>query len=237
MRIATRLSLQMTGIVCLIVGGHAIWSTQAAMGRIQDDLNAEMRIQAELLATVVVPVLREDGFLSAGRVVTEVRATLPGGARWWRPTAEVPAGFTGTEEAWQRLIKLRKPYSVHDKDGHAYFVPIVVNETVRAVLMMRRSLDRESRAIQALIVERIVLMLLMIIGIFLGVRWTVKRLIGEPLKALSALCVQMERGDFSGRAPSNATDEIGVFSAQMNRMAESLQDKPSALEGDRPKGA
>ncbi|MGK0360649.1 MAG: two-component system NtrC family sensor kinase [Bradymonadia bacterium] len=232
MRLATRLSLWMTGIVCLIVGLHAIWSTQAAIGRIQDDLNTELRTQAELLATAVSPVLREDGFLSAGRVVTEVRTELPGGARWWRPTAEVPASFTGTKEAWQRLTKLRQSYYVSDKDGHAYFVPIVVNETVRAVLMMRRSLDRQNHELRALVIDRIILTLLMIVGIALGIHWAIRRLIGEPLQALSALSQQIAGGDFSGRTNSNMRDEIGTFSHQMDHMAERLEEVHAALEGE-----
>lgn len=232
MRLATRLSLWVTGIVCLIVGLHAIWSTQTAMTRIREDLTEDLRTQAELLASAVAPVLREDGFLSAGRVVTEVRLELPGGARWWRPTDRPPDSFIGTEEAWDRLTRLRESYYVHDDSGHAYFVPIVVNEAVRAVLMMHESSDREAEELRALLIERIILTLLMILGITLGVRWAVRRMIGEPLEELSALSEQIGGGDFSGRARNDAKGEIGAFAQQMNLMAERLEDVHAALEGE-----
>ena len=202
------------------------------MARIQDDLSSDLRAQAELLAAAVAPVLREDGFLSAGRVVTEVREELPGGARWWRPTDNPPPGFSGDEEAWHRLTRLQQSYYVHDSTGHAYFVPIVVNETVRAVLMMRHSRDRKKRELRALLLERITLAVLMILGLFLGVRWATKRMVGEPLLALSALSEQIEEGDFSGRTNSDARDEIGAFSQQMDRMAQRLEEVHATLEGE-----
>lgn len=232
MRLATRLSLWVTGIVCVIVGLHAIWTTTAAMARLEADVTTDLRTQAELLAAAVAPVLREDGFLSAGRVVTEVRAELPGGARWWRPTTQPPSSFTGDESDWHRLTQLQQSFYVHDDTGHAFFVPIVVNETVRAVLMMRHSTEREERELQMLLFERITLTILMVLGIALSVRWAVRRMIGEPLEGLSALSEQIGDGDFSGRALSTTTDEIGVFTQQMNRMAERLEDAHATLEGE-----
>lgn len=232
MRLATRLSFTLIAIVCLIVGVHAIWTTQNAMDRIQRDLEDDLRAEGRLLAATMAPVLNENAFLTAGRIIAGAQQELPGGARWWIPTPTPPETFPGTAVQWQRLTQDGLTYFERGEAAIRYFVPVLIDKQPRAILMLRRSPARQQAERRALLIDRVVFGLVLIGLIAVVVRWAVNRMVGAPLTELSNLSAQIGQGDYSGRVQITSRSEIGVFARQMNQMAEQLQEAHAALEAE-----
>lgn len=232
MRLATRLSVTLIALVCLIVGLHAIWTTQSALGRIQADLEEDLRAEGRLLASTMAPVLREGAFFTAGRIIAEAQEELPGGARWWIPTPTAPDSFSGTPAQWQALVTDHRTFFERSDVALRYFLPVLVEGEPRAILMLQRSPERKLAEVHALLFDRALLAIVMIVVIALAVRLAVQRMVGAPLAELSALSAQISTGDFSGRVEIASRNEIGRFAAQMNTMAEGLQAAHAALEAE-----
>jgi hypothetical protein len=162
-RFEVRTGLWLSGAIIIIVGAHAAWSGWSAVDQVRAEQSADLRLTAEVVATAMVPVLRKDGRLSAGHVVMNVRSPLPGGGRWWRPTLEAPSDFTSTPEDWRLLLDKQTAFHRFTADAHRYFVPIVVNEEVRGVLMLAQTLERRQARLRAVLLQHGVLAFVLVL--------------------------------------------------------------------------
>jgi signal transduction histidine kinase len=229
MRLATRLSITLTALVCLIVGIHTIWTTGRAMDRIQHDLEEDMRVQGELLAATLTPVVRDDR-RTTNQIVSEAAESLPGGAAWWRARAQRPTDFPASEGDWRALIGGGEPFFQQSDSQIAFYAPVIVDGRTRAVVMLQRSPARKQAERDALLFDRLLFAFIMIVAIAVVVRVTVARQVGVPLLALADLSNRIGEGDYTVRVVAGSRGEIGALAEQMNDMAERLEGSRAALE-------
>ncbi len=233
MKIGNRIVLTSTALIAVTLGAYSLITLRAR----RSDLEAQLRVQAEELATtlrVAVEAQKPFNWPAGGReLVSSIAAALP-----WQLTVldAGEAGQTPRLERLRRLLALRTAVTDEDSaDGRHifyYLEPVSVASPLAPDgrrILGAIEVSRDMAFLDELMLTETALQPqppwpLLILAMILAISLSARRSISRPIGKLIAGIDDVAKGDLSHVVLQEQEDEIGALSARFNDMTQSLRD-------------
>lgn len=137
-----------------------------------------------------------------------------------RPTALVETANPQPSDKAERLT-IERPIVLHSREGRT--------EVVGSLRLVYSTAEVVSATLGTLL-PLVGLLLLSLLTAIAVLAFSLSGIVLKPLSRLTQLSRALTRGDYQARLKTERTDEIGVLTDSLNRMAETIQDHTRTLE-------
>ncbi|MCA9577293.1 MAG: HAMP domain-containing sensor histidine kinase [Polyangiales bacterium] len=227
MRVAWKLAAGMTCGVGVVLAAQGVFHAYRLADLQESELSDDELILSGTLATAVEDIWATSGLSGAQDFLGRVREDWPRSRIQLRTREEVDPRAPLPEAA--EITTFQR--------GELWFVsaaaPVRIHDETVAVLEVSRDLTQD--VVYAGNALRQQLLLAMVGALFagLGSLWLWLRLLGRPLRDLTALAQRVAEGDYSQRSALRRRDDVGKLAQAFDEMSEKLERARMRVKAER----
>ena len=233
MTVARKLVFALGALAVLALAGQAIVQLRQEWNWYVDESEADaLRLGRALAGPLAFAAQGPDGVQKVTQLTEAVDVALDTDVRWqWadespRLPAEPPKGTLAALRRGETVSWIQK------RGGAASVVavvPVVVNGRLGVVSFLDDTSIQRDHVLRTMVMlvalSVLVSLLFLVLANLLG-----RRIIGEPVAALTRVVAAVGRGEFDVRAEPRSADELGELARAFNGMAAQLQATQARLE-------